>query len=55
MILLTRDRSEITGGEGGRATIYVGRVIIFSNKILGGSLFFLPKIRQGHFFYHKAS
>ena len=37
-----RDRSEITRreGEGGRATIYVGRVIIFSNKILSGSLYF---------------
>ena len=43
-----RDRSEITGGGG---TIYVGRVIIFSNKILGGSLFFLPKLREGHNFF----
>ena len=52
-----RDQSEITvGGGGGRATIYVGRVIIFSNKILGGSLYFLPKLREGHnFFYRKAS
>ena len=33
----TGDRSEITEG---RATIYVGRVIIFSNKGLGRSLFF---------------
>ena len=49
-----RDRSEITeegGGGGGRATIYVRRVIIFSNKILGGSLFFLPKLREGHNFF----
>ena len=38
------------GGGGGRATIYVGRVIIFSNKILGGSLFFLPKLREGQRF-----
>ena len=44
---LVRDRSEITGG----GTIYVGRVIIFSHKILGGSLFFLPKLREGHNFF----
>ena len=35
----------------GGGTIYVGRVIIFSNKILGGSLLFLPKLRQGHNFF----
>ena len=46
-----RDRSEITGGKGGRTTIFVGRVIIFSNKILGGSLFFLPKLRKGDNFF----
>ena len=44
-----RDRSEITGGGGG--TIYVGSVVIFSNKVLGGSLFFLPKLREGHIFF----
>ena len=33
-----RDRSEITEAAG--RAIYKGGVIIFSNKILGGSLFF---------------
>ena len=48
-----KDRSEITGGGGGgEGTIYVGRVIIFSNKVLGGSLFFLPKLREGHNFFN---
>ena len=42
-----RDQSEITGegwrGEGERGTIYVGRVIIFSNKNFGKiTIFFLP-------------
>ena len=40
---------------GGRATIYVGRVIIFSNKVLGGSLFFLPKLRGGGIIFLKQS
>ena len=44
---------KLLGGGGG--TIYVGSVVIFSNKILGGSLFFLPKLREGHIFFGKVS
>ena len=38
------------GGGGGRVTIYVGRVIIFSNKIFGRVTIFLPKLREGQRF-----
>ena len=38
VLWILRDRSEITG-EGG-TTIFVGRVISFSNKILEGHYFF---------------
>ena len=32
-------------------TIYVGRVIIFWNKILGRLLFFVPKLGEVHIFF----
>ena len=40
----------VGGGGGGSALISVGRVTIFSNKILGGSLFFNLKLEEGHNF-----
>ena len=32
----------------GGGLYFVGRVIVFLNKVLGGLLFFLPKLREGH-------
>ena len=47
-IVCIRDRSEITVGEG---HYLCGEGHNFSNKILGGSLFFLPRLREGHNFF----
>ena len=46
-----RDRSEITEEGGGEGHYLCREGHNFSNKILGGSLFFLPKLREGHNFF----